>query len=507
MLFNMRITTTHLYRLIAAFWFTVAALGVAFPVPGAELGAQPDAAAAGDPPDAAAVAPGRALAPVIEALVRQGLQSSLALASATLEVERSEAVLAAARARFYPELALAARYTRASGGREFTIPVAQLLNHAYQTLNELLIANGGNARFPALSDQSFPLQLPREQDTRLTLRQPLYAPAVPAAAEAARAASSSASFAREAFARELRRDLTVGYLDWLRARNALRIVATSAELLAENLRVNQSLYANGKSTHDAVLRAEAEWLAIVQQRGEVANALDQAQSYVNFLLNRPLAAALEPAQLPDSSSDAGEPGGPFEALAQSARPSLNEAAAAARRPELRQLEAAEQAASAQLRAAQAARKPTLALGVDAGTEGVDYGLGNKYNFLSASLMLNWTLFDAGARTAQVSQARVAQAQVGNQRQQAAARLELEVRTADQNLRTAQASLATARARARAARATWTTAAQRRNAGLASQLEFLDARSTLTSALLNANQAECALLQRQAEDDFARGEQP
>ena len=43
--------------------------------------------------------------------------------------------------------------------------------------------------------------------------------------------------------------------------------------------------------------------------------------------------------------------------------------------------------------------------------------------------------------------------------------------------------------------------------MASQLEFLDARSTLTSALLNANQAECALLQRQAEADYARGELP
>jgi outer membrane protein TolC len=455
----------------------------------------------------------RPVARVLDELVRSGLAGNLGLANATLEVQRGEAALAAARARFYPEVALAARYTRASGGREFTIPVAQLLNPAYQTLNELLVASGGSARFPALADQSFPLQLPREQDTRLTLRQPLYAPAVPAAAEAARAAASSAGFAREAFARALRRDLTVGYLDWLRARNAERIVAASVQLLAENLRVNQSLYEHGKSTRDAVLRAEAEWLAIVQQRGEVANAAGQARSYVNFLLNRPLATPLEVAQLPATGAVAQPPGlaGVAPAAGASAVPAAyalpDAAVAAARRPELRQLEAAEQAAAAQLRAAQATRKPTLALGVDAGTEGVDYGIGNKYNFVSASLVLNWTLFDAGARRAQVAQARVAQAQAGNQRQQAAARLELEVQVADDNLRTAQASLATAQARASAARAAWTIAEKRRDAGMASQLEFLDARSTLTSALLNANQAECALLQRQAEADFARGELP
>jgi outer membrane protein len=467
------------------------------------------AAEAGEP--AGDQATGRPVALVLEGLVRTGLDSNLGLANATLEVERSEAALAAAKARFYPEVALAARYTRADGGRQFTIPVGQLLNPAYQTLNDLLVAGGGTARFPAIADQSFPLQLPREQDTRLTLRQPIYAPAVPAAAEAARAASASAGYAREAFSRALRRDLTVGYLDWLRARNAERIVAASAELLAENLRVNHSLYANGKVTREAVLRAEAEWLALVQQRGEAANAADQARGYVNFLLNRPLATPLEPAQLPAGEpTDAEAPAARQATAPPSPAPAgaaLSEAAAAARRPELHQLESAEQAAAAQLRAAQAARKPTLALGIDAGTEGVDYGIGNKYNFASASLVLNWTLFDAGARTAAVSQARVARSQLANQRAQAASRLELEVRIADENLRTARDSLATARARATAARAAWTIAEKRRDAGMASQLEFLDSRSALTSALLNANLAECALLQREAEDDFARGETP
>jgi outer membrane protein TolC len=451
------------------------------------------------PPDAA---PGRPVAQVVDGLVRAGLESNLSLANATLEVDLREAALAAAKARFYPEVALAARYTRADGGRQITFPIGQLLNPAYQTLNDLLVASGGTPRFPVLADQQFPFQLPREQDTRITLRQPIYAPAVPAAAEAARAMAGSASFAREAFARALRRDLSVGYLDWLRARNAERIVAASAELLAENLRVTQSLQANGKVTREAVLRAEAEWLALVQQRGETANAADQSRSYVNFLLNRALDTPLEPALLPTGApgSEAGMPTPP-------PAPALSEAAAAARRPELRQLESAEQAAAAQLRAAQAARKPTLALGIDAGTEGVDYGIGRKYNFATASLVLNWTLFDAGARSAAISQARVAREQLGNQRAQAAARLELEVRVADQNLRTAQDSLATAHARAAAARAAWTIAEKRRDAGMASQLEFLDARSALTSALLNANLAECALLQRQAEVAYARGETP
>ena len=450
------------------------------------------------PAPIAAPAPQRAAADVIAALQQQAEASNLGLANASLEVERSRAVLDGARARYFPEVSLNARYTRASGGRQITIPTGQLLNPAYQTLNELLVANGGAPRFPMLGDETFPLQLPREQDTRLSLRQPLYAPAIPAASAAARSASEAAGLGREAFRRALRRDVAVAYLGWLQASSAVQIVAASESLLAENLRVQRALYAQGKSTRDVVLRAEAEWLAVKQQAEEEANGAGQARRYVNFLLNRPVDDLLEAASVPTAQATmagaAGEPAG-------------DETMLAARRPELRQLDAAVQSAGSQLRAAQSSWKPTLALGIDAGTEGVDYGLGHGYNYSTASLVLTWTLFDGGARSAAVAQARVARNQLANQREQAAQQLALELRAAADNLRTAQDSLATAQARAAAAQAAFTIAEKRRDAGMASSLEYLDARSALTGALLNANQAACALLQRQAEADFARGEQP
>jgi outer membrane protein len=438
----------------------------------------------------------RAVTTVIDDYVKIGLASNLALANQGLETQKSLTILAAARARFFPEVALNARYTRANGGREITLPVSQLLNPAYQTLNELLIANGGTPRFPMLGDESFPLQLRREQDTRITLRQPLYAPAIPAGLAAARAGANAADFAQQGFARQLRRDIAVAYLDWLRARNGAEIMAASASLLSENLRVNQSLLANGKSTRDALLRAEAELLAVRQQQAETRNSATQAASYVNFLLNRPLQTPLDL--------------GTFDTLAAAGVPAaLEEATRTAQlgRPELRQLEAAGRAAEAQLRGARAARRPTLSLGIDAGTEGSDYGLGRQYNFSTASLVVSWTLFDAGARNAAIAGARLSAAQLRNQQQQTAARVELEVRQAYDNLRTAAESVATAQARALAARAAFTIASRRRDAGMASTLEFLDARSALTSAELNENQTRCERLQSQFEFDYARGDSP
>ena len=149
--------------------------------------------------------------------VAEALQSNLGLQGQDLQVERSAAALAAARARFWPELSLNARYSWADGGRNIDFPIGQLLNPAYQTLNQLLAAQGQPPRFGTINDQSFAFQRPQEQDTRVSLRQPLYQPAIPAAVAAQRELLGSERYARLALARQLRRDLIVGYAGWLMA--------------------------------------------------------------------------------------------------------------------------------------------------------------------------------------------------------------------------------------------------------------------------------------------------
>ena len=79
---------------------------------------------------------------VVDRYVAEGLRSNLALQSESLEVEKATQALAAARARFLPEVSLQARYTRADGGREFTMPIGAALNPVYSKLNDLLAAQG-----------------------------------------------------------------------------------------------------------------------------------------------------------------------------------------------------------------------------------------------------------------------------------------------------------------------------------------------------------------------------
>ena len=456
------------------------------------LGAASAAAPAQVAADAPPVTTVRPVAAVIEEYVRLGLSSNLALQSASLEVERAEAALDAARGRFFPEASLNARYTRSEGGREISLPLAAAFNPVYGTLNELLAADGKPPRFGSISDPAFSLLREREQDTRISVVQPLYAPALPAALRARQSLLEGSEFARLALAQRLRRDITVGYLDWLRASRAATLVDASAALLAENLRITDSLFRNGKVTQDQVLRARAELLAVEQQVIETQAARDQLRSYVNFLMNRPLDEPLENA---DTDGELRRAARDLAALREGAL---------TRRPEIAQAGSAVDAARSQADIARAARLPTLALGVDGGIQGERYEFGSGRNFATVSLLLNWTLFDGGARRADEKAARLAERQASNRRDELAQQVQLEVQTALDRLAASEQSLQAAETRAEAARAAFRIAGRKRDEGMVSQVEFLDSRTSLTAAELNLNAVRFQLLARQAELDYATG---
>src|SRR5215831_13858591 len=200
-------------------------------------------------------APLRAVAAVIDDYVREALHSNLSLHAESMAVEREFAALDQARAQFLPVVSFDASYTSASGGRTLALPLGTLMNPVYRTLNQLLAAQGRRGEFAPLQNQTVYFQRQHEQITRFSLRQPLYAPAIPAAVRAQRAELEAEHYNRVAFERRLKRDVTVGYLDWLEATHTVRIVAASVELLAAAVRVSDLMYRTGRVTQDQVLRA------------------------------------------------------------------------------------------------------------------------------------------------------------------------------------------------------------------------------------------------------------
>jgi outer membrane protein len=433
---------------------------------------------------------GRPVAAIIDEYVREGLTSNLSLQAQSLEVERAEAALDEARARYFPEAGLAARYSRSEGGRTIDLPLGDMLNPAYQTLNDLLVAQGRAPVFPVVQNETIAFLRPTEQDTRLTLRMPIIAPAIPAAVRAQRELLGASEYSRQALARSLKRDITVGYLRWLASVRNQGIVDASVALLNENLRVNESLFRNGRITQDQVLRARAELLQVTQQSRDAKNLAAQAQSYLNFLLNRSLDRPLENGEMEANISAT------TRALAELRRSALDN------RPELAGLEHLTRASEAQTSLAKADLWPTLSLGADAGIQGEEYEFGRGSNYSTVSLLLNWTFFDGGARRAAVRQANAVARRTQTQYNELMQQVQLEVQQSLDRLNTSADSLATADARADAARAAFRIASRKRDEGVISQVEFIDARSSLTGAELNLNVTRFEVLARQAELDYA-----
>jgi outer membrane protein TolC len=215
--------------------------------------------------------------------VDEVLRSNDALHAETLAWNESLRVLDEARLRYYPTLTFNARYTVATGGRTIEVPVGDLLNPVYRTLNSQVIHS---AQFPQIDNQTIDLVRPREQDTRLSMTMPVYAPQLDANLASKHALADVEAAKREALARTLVRDTQRAWCAAARAQSLIGIFESSVALLAENTRVDRALFATGKVTRDRVLRAQAEELAMRQQLGEGRSQLAQAKRYLNFLANR-----------------------------------------------------------------------------------------------------------------------------------------------------------------------------------------------------------------------------
>src|SRR6516225_6846842 len=100
---------------------------------------------------------------VLDNYVKVGLTSNVALKQQTFDLEKARLDLERAKAMFYPQIDFNAQYTLASGGRTIDVPIGDLLNNVYSSLNKLT----SSTKFPQVHNQSIQL-LPNDfQETKV----------------------------------------------------------------------------------------------------------------------------------------------------------------------------------------------------------------------------------------------------------------------------------------------------------------------------------------------------
>ena len=433
-------------------------------------------------------------------LVSDALAANLELDAAEGGVAQRLAALDQARALYLPSLDFSASYTRANGGRTIDFPVGDLLNPVYATLNQIT----GSSRFPAVQNQQVDFQRTREGDTQISLTQPLYDARVSAGRMAAQSQYEAAAAARVALAGRIGRDMREAYYRWLQARAQIGIFDSTLELAAENRRVNESLFRNGKITRDLVYRAEADQLEVQQSQLRAQNAERLAQSYVNLIRNAPFDRALPSVEVdtPDINRLRND------LAAHTAQPALSLAPlqdiAVQQRYELRQLDAISAAAVAGERLARAAFKPRLAFAFGYGTQGETYAYTNEDRFLLASVVLKFNFFAGGGDVAGIAGARAVEREARANRSLQEQQIRFQVQQALQDFEFTEASLGTAAKRVEAAAGAFRIASRKRDLGEINQAEFIDSRRAMTDAQLNLNVTRFAALGSLAELEYALG---
>jgi outer membrane protein TolC len=376
-----------------------------------------------------------------------------------------------AQGLYQPQVQLGATYTLANGGRTIDIPAGDLVNPAYRALNTLT----GTDRFPQVANVSEQLLPNNFHETKVRIIQPLFNTDIYYNYKAQKELLSAQQARQAAYRNALRHQIEVAYYQYLQASAAVAVYRSTAQTLAELLRVNQARLSEGLTTHDAVYNTKAQLAGNQRDLATAANRRQLARTQFNYLLNRPL----------DDSIAVEEPTGTTLPASTEASLAALRAAAVQQRPELEQLARAEAASALGLRQRRAARLyPQLNWVTDLGYQGFGYRFGvPQQRFQLMQFALNWDLFRGGIKRGEEQLARLAFDDVQAQRADLVQQLQLQVTQAYDNLASARAASTAATAAQLNAEKSYAIVRRRYVEGQAIGLELLDATTRQTTAQL------------------------
>ena len=422
----------------------------------------------------------------LEEYIREGLQSNLGLKQKQLDYSSNLSALKEARGLFLPDFSLNARYTVAAGGRTIEFPIGDLLNPVYSTLNTLTASEA----FPQVENQTFPFLRPTEQETKLTLVQPIFSSEIIQNYKIRKQYTEIAQIDVDRYKRELVREITKAYYEHQKASNLVWLADTSLALVTENLRVSQRLYENDKVTIDAVYRSESELSKVEVQRAQTINLFEATLSYFNFLLNRSLDE-------------------PVDLITQEAVPlltGLDEASlqAITNRDELHQIEQYQQLNEHVTDLHRGKNIPGLYGVVDYGFQGEQYSFTYDDDFAIASLVMKWNLFQGSINKQKVIQSKIDGEKLDELYSETQQQIRLEVINYYYALQTAFESVQSAEKQTRSAQRAYELITMKYREGQASLLELIDARSSLTGAAANSIIAHSDYFSSLADFEYALG---
>jgi len=221
--------------------------------------------------------------------IQIGLDNNEVIKQHNFDIHKSMFALKEARSLFFPTVSLNANYTKADGGRTIDIPIGDLMNPVYNTLNQLTNSNA----FPALQNQSVLINPDNFYDAKIHTTMPLLNFEIIYNKRIKTQQTSLQKIELEIYKRELVKDIKIAYYKYLQSLEGIEIYEEALLLVKENQRINKSLFKNDKINRTAVLRSDNEVIRIEADLESAERDSNNAKAYFNFLLNQQLDTEIE----------------------------------------------------------------------------------------------------------------------------------------------------------------------------------------------------------------------
>jgi outer membrane protein len=403
---------------------------------------------------------------ILEDYVKRGLSNNLVLKERNISLEKSLLALKEAKTLFMPSVNLSANYTVAAGGRVIEFPIGDLLNGAYATLNKLTASQN----FPQLENQKILLAPNNFYDVKVRTTYPIFNTDI----KHNQAIKSKEIALYEAdikiYENELASDIRKAYFNYCTAVEAKQIYASAAGLVAQNLKVNQSLVNNGKGLIANVLRAESEVENVAAKSVEAENQRLNAKAYFNFLINEKLTDTVIYGPL----SIAGI------LVEKQAEINVNN------RAEFKKLEAAIGVNKAVLDFNKDYKKPKIGSFLDLGLQNNVPKFNVQTPYLLLGLQLELPIYNGGREPLKIQQTQLNLQALDIQRNQVEKQLTLAATVAQNNLQTEIALYQSATKKVTALRSYFKLVERGFKEGTNPFIEFIDARNQLTVSELQVS---------------------
>ena len=219
---------------------------------------------------------------ILNNYVQEGLKNSQTLKQQNFQLQKAVFALSEAKTLFKPNINFNTTISAAQGGRKIEIPIGDLVNPVYTTLNKLTSSNS----FPQIQNTSEQL-VPRDfYDVRVRTTMPLINAELKYNQAIKQDQITMQQNEIQIYKRELVRDIKLAYINYLKATEAIKVYENALKILRESERVNESLIKNGSANPTVLVRTRNEISKINAEFDNSRGNQKNAAAYFNFLLNK-----------------------------------------------------------------------------------------------------------------------------------------------------------------------------------------------------------------------------